>query len=138
MDSLKRFGVTVDNTLLEKFDKIIKKKGYLNRSKAIRDLIRDYLVQEEWKEGKKETVGILSLVYNHHKREISDKLINLQHNFYPFIVSSTHIHLSEKNCLEVIIIKGKPVKIKKISDRLIGTKGIKYGKLLISSTGKNI
>jgi CopG family nickel-responsive transcriptional regulator len=134
--SIKRFGVSLDSLLLERFDKLIAKKGYPNRSEAIRDLIRDSLVKEEWKYGDKETVGAITIVYSHDIRELTDTLTDIQHHFHTSIVSSMHVHLDHHNCLEVIIVKGKAKEIKKIANKLIGTKGVKHGKLALTTTGK--
>lgn len=132
-----RFGISLDNELLEKFDSLITGKGSSNRSEAIRDLIRDTLVQEEW-HGDKETAGTLTIVYSHHTRELADTLTDLQHKYFKSIVSAMHIHLDEHNCLEVLVLKGKGSVIKKISDMLIGTRGVKHGKLTVTTTGKHI
>jgi CopG family nickel-responsive transcriptional regulator len=133
-----RFGVSLDNTLLERFDSLIDKKRYTNRSEAIRDLIRDSLVMEEWESTTSETVGSITIVYSHDTRELTDTLTDLQHHSYAAIISSMHIHLDEHNCLEVIVVKGKARDIKAIADRLIGTKGVKHGKLTVTTTGKHL
>ena len=138
MDEIIRFGVSLTDNLLKKFDRLIGRKGYTNRSEAIRDLIRDSLVQEEWNAGSEETRGTITLVYNHHTRVLADVLTHLQHRYYQSILSTTHIHLDEHNCLEVLIVRGKGEEIKKISDRLIGTKGVKHGKLSLTTTGKDL
>ncbi len=135
---VKRFGISLDSSLLKSFDGHIAKKGYANRSEAIRDLIRDSLVKEEWKYGEKKTVGAITIVYSHDTRELTDTLTDIQHNFHTSIVSSMHVHLDHHNCLEVIIVKGKGREIKKIADRLIGTKGVKHGKLSLTTTGKHL
>ena len=135
---IKRFGVSIEPKLLEELDRISKKKNYPNRSEAIRDLIRDGLVQEEWESTGKEIIGTVTLVYNHHGRELQDKLTDLQHNFYKNILSSTHIHLDEHNCLEVLAIRGRSSKVKEIADKLISTKGVKHGKLVMTTTGKKL
>lgn len=138
MAFITRFGVSIPDSLLGDFDRLISRKGYQNRSEAIRDLIRDSLVTEEWREGKKEMVGTIALVYSHHTRELSRILTKMQHNHYQTILSTLHIHLDEHNCLEVLAVKGKGEEIKKISERLIGTKGVKHGKLSLTTTGKNL
>lgn len=138
MSGLSRFGVSIPDSLLADFDRLIARKGYQNRSEAIRDLIRDSLVIEEWKEGKKEMVGTISLVYSHHTRELSRILTQMQHDHYQTILSTLHIHLDEHNCLEVLAVRGKGEEIKKIGDRLVGTKGVKHGKISLTSTGKNL
>ena len=102
-----RFGVSIDDDLLGKFDQLIARKGYTNRSEAIRHLIRDSLVQTEWESASQETIGTITLVYNSHTRELSDLLTHLQHLHYRSIISTTHIHLDDENCLEVLIVRGQ-------------------------------
>jgi CopG family nickel-responsive transcriptional regulator len=133
-----RFGVSLNKVLLERFDVMIARKGYANRSEAIRDLIRDSLVTEEWESSASGTVGSISIVYSHDTRELTDTLTDLQHRYHKAIISSMHIHLDEHNCLEVIVVKGKAREIKAIADRLIGTKGVKHGKLSVTTTGKQL
>jgi CopG family nickel-responsive transcriptional regulator len=138
MSGLTRFGVSIPGSLLKDFDRLIGGKGYQNRSEAIRDLIRDSLVKEEWREGKQEMVGTVALVYSHHTRELSRLLTRMQHDHYKTILSTLHIHLDEHNCLEVLVVKGRGGEIKKISERLIGIRGVKHGKLSLTTTGKNM
>ncbi|MBI5749977.1 MAG: nickel-responsive transcriptional regulator NikR [Nitrospinae bacterium] len=136
--AITRFGISLDEGLLKRFDRLISEKGYANRSEAIRDLIRDSLVKDEWEEGTKEAVGTITLVYSHHTRELPDTLADLQHHFYTSIVSAMHVHLDKHNCLEVLVVRGKARDIKKIADRLIGTKGVKHGKLSVTTTGREM
>ena len=124
--------------MLEKFDRIIDKKGYSNRSEAVRDLVREHLVEKEWERVKGEVVGTVTLVFDHHVHDLSDKLTDLQHNHYKNIVSSTHIHLDAHNCLEVLVVRGKSGEVRSIAEQLISTKGVKHGKLAMSSTGKEL
>jgi CopG family nickel-responsive transcriptional regulator len=131
-----RFGISLKDTLLKKFDRLITQKGYKARSEAIRDLIRDALVKEEWEADDTETAGTITLVYSHETRELADTLTDLQHKHHQAIISSMHIHLDEHNCLEVIVVKGRAKDITAIADRLIGTKGVKHGKLTVTTTGK--
>jgi len=138
MATISRFGVSIDTALLKAFDKLISRKGYTNRSEALRDLIRDRLVENEWQEGNQDTVGAITLVYSHDQRELHDKLTELQHQKYHFIVSNLHVHLDEHNCLEVLVVKGKSNSIKKIADQLIGTRGVKHGQLTMTTRGKNL
>lgn len=133
-----RFGISLEDVLLERFDGLIEKKGYHNRSEAIRDLIRDSLVTEEWASSVAETVGTITIVYSHETRELTDTLTDLQHRYHDSIISAMHIHLDAHNCLEVIIVKGKAKDIKTIADRLIGTKGVKHGKLTATTTGRHL
>ncbi len=137
MEKIVRFGVSMDSRLLKQFDKYINQKGYANRSEAIRDLIRSNLVEEEWKVGKGETVGTITIIYNHHKRELTDTLTNIQHKYYASMISTMHVHLDSHNCLEVLVVKGKAREIKIIADRLIGTKGVIHGKLTTATLGKD-
>lgn len=138
MGGIIRFGVSIDSELLEGFDRLIARKGYSNRSEAIRDLIRDTLVDVEWAEGDRETVGTITIVYNHEVRELSDKLTDLQHGHFAAIVSALHVHLDAHNCLEVLVVKGKSAEIRAIADAVIGTKGVKHGKLTMTTTGKDL
>jgi len=138
MSKITRFGVSLETTLLEKFDQLNEQKGYKNRSESIRDLIRNKLVSEEWASSDEETVGVFSLVYDHHQRELNKTLNSIQHRHVDTIVSSTHVHIDHHNCLEVIILRGKSNIIKKITDQLSSTRGVKHGNLIMTSTGSNI
>jgi CopG family nickel-responsive transcriptional regulator len=133
-----RFGISIDDKLLESFDRLIELKGYMNRSEAIRDLIRATLVELRWEGGEEETVGTVTLVYNHHVRDLSDKLTEQQHTHHNQIISSLHIHLDPHNCLEVLVVRGKARDVKKIADELIGVKGVKHGKLVMTTTGEEL
>lgn len=133
-----RFGVSADTRLIEKFDELIMEKGYVNRSEAIRDLIRDQLVEFAWTKNSSDMVGTITIVYGHEFKELTEKLTELQHQYHNCIISSLHVHLDGHNCLEVLVVKGSGEKIKRISDRLIGTRGVKHGKLTMSTTGKEL
>lgn len=137
MSEIVRFGVSLEKELLDKFDRLIKEKKYPNRSEAIRDLIRENLVKREWVEGK-EVAGAITLVFDHHKRDLVNTLTDIQHDFHPLIISSQHIHLDHDNCLEIIVVKGKPGEVRELSDKLRSTKGVKYGALSIATTGKEL
>jgi CopG family nickel-responsive transcriptional regulator len=138
MADLARFGISIDDRLLKRFDDLITEKGYGNRSEAIRDLIRNALVEDQWARGDEETVGTVTLVYNHHTRDLSDKLTEHQHSHHDAIVSTLHVHLDAHNCLEVVVVKGKANEVKRMADELIGTKGVKHGKLVTSTTGEDL
>ena len=133
MPQVVRFGISLENDLLSKFDQRRKVKKYSNRSEAIRDLIREDLVKAEWQENK-EIAGAITLIYDHHKRELVNKLMVIQHDFGNIIISSQHIHLDHNNCLEIIAVKGTSNKLTELSDKLIGIKGIIHGKLVMSRT----
>jgi len=132
-----RFGVSLEKELLKKFDGHLRKKKYQNRSEAVRDMIREELVREEWLTGK-EVAGIITLVYDHHKRELVNKLMDIQHDFHKSIISSQHIHLDHNNCLETIVIKGNTSEIKTLAERLKSTKGVKHSTLTPATTAKDI
>jgi CopG family nickel-responsive transcriptional regulator len=138
MSRISRFGVSIDSQLIKKFDSLIGRKGYATRSEAIRDMIRDTLVEQEWESGKRETVGTITLVYNHHTRELEHALTDMQHRSFHQIISALHVHLDAHNCLEVLVVKGSSREIKNIADRLIGTRGVKHGKLTMTTTGKEL
>ena len=137
MEKLIRFGVSMENDLLEEFDMLINRKGYSNRSEAIRDLVRENLIEESIKNENENAFGILTTLYDHHKHELDEKLKDFQHDHYKSIISTTHIHLDHDNCLEVIILKDKAGKIKQISDKLLSFKGVKHGKLSLTIAGKH-
>lgn len=137
MSEIVRFGVSLEKELLNKFDILIKDKKYPNRSEAIRDLIRENLVKREWVEGK-EVAGVITLVFDHHKRELVNTLTDIQHDFHTLIISSQHIHLDHDNCLEIIVVRGKPIEVRELADKLRATKGVKYGSLSIATTGKEL
>lgn len=138
MSQVVRFGVSLEAKLLKKFDGLIKKIGYANRSEAIRDLIRNRLVEEEGKSEDKEAVGILGLVYDHHRRELQETLTKTQHEHLSNIISSIHVHLDEDNCLEVIVLRGKTGLIRKTAEALLATRNVKHGKLILTTTGADL
>ncbi|ASJ01452.1 nickel-responsive transcriptional regulator NikR [Thermococcus gorgonarius] len=133
-----RFGVSVPEELLEKFDRIIEEKGYVNRSEAIRDMMRDFIVRHEWEQGDAEVAGTITMLYNHDEADVVKELLDLQHDYLEEIISSIHVHMDEHNCLEVVIVKGKASRIKEIADRLLSLKGVKHGKLVMTGTGKEL
>ncbi|MFH1877692.1 MAG: nickel-responsive transcriptional regulator NikR [Candidatus Omnitrophota bacterium] len=137
MPEIFRFGVSLPKDLVDKFDSLIKEKKYTNRSKALGDLIRQELVEKEWQEGK-EIAGALTLIYNHHRREILNKITDIQHDFQKVIISTQHIHLDHDNCLEIVAIKGSPAEAVKLKDSLKAIRGVKHATLSMSSTGSGI
>jgi CopG family nickel-responsive transcriptional regulator len=138
MSQITRFGISMDSKLLRRFDRLIGEHGYATRSEAFRDLVRDRLVKEEWQEENVETVGTITIIYDHHKRDLTETLTEQQHRWHDSVISTMHVHLDKDNCLEVLAVKGKAKEIKKIADDLISTKGVKHGKLVMTSTGKNL
>ncbi|MFH1412195.1 MAG: nickel-responsive transcriptional regulator NikR [Candidatus Omnitrophota bacterium] len=137
MALLKRFGVSIEEKLLAGFDKLIKKEKYTNRSEAFRDMIREKLVKTEWQMGEN-VAGAITLVYDHHRKDLLNTLTDIQHDFHNIIISGQHIHLDHDNCLEIIVVKGRPKDIEELSNRLRSAKGVKHSQLSMSSTGKNL
>ncbi len=127
--------MAIDSDLLEKFDRLIGNRGYTNRSEAFRDLIRDELVEKSWESPESNVVGTVTLVYDHHVRMLNDRLTDLQHDHHQLILSTLHVHLDHDNCLEVLVMKGKAKAVQKMADALISTKGVKHGRLTITTSG---
>jgi CopG family transcriptional regulator, nickel-responsive regulator len=137
-DQVARFGVSLSPLLLKELDRMVRKKGYQNRSLAISDMIRDQLFDyqqelEDW-----EVVGTVTLVYDHHRPQIQKKLTDLQHKQLHTIISTLHVHLDHDNCLEVLVVRGKASVVKNVANHLIAAKGIKHGKLTLTTTGKGL
>ncbi|MFA5119204.1 MAG: nickel-responsive transcriptional regulator NikR [Candidatus Omnitrophota bacterium] len=137
MAQLVRFGVSLEKDLLERFDGHCRGRKYTNRSEAIRDLIREDLVKKQWREGF-EIAGTITMIYDHHRRSLVNKLMELQHDFGGIIISTQHIHLDHHNCLEIIAVKGKPQKAQELADTLKAVKWVKHVALSLSSTGRDI
>ena len=138
MSDLSRIGVAIDADLLAKFDQLIESRGYTNRSEAFRDLIRDELVEQSWQRPDSLVVGTVTLVYDHHVRLLNEKLTDLQHAHFHQILSTLHVHLDHDNCLEVLVVRGKAGQVKRIADALISTKGVKHGRLSLSTSGAEL
>ncbi len=133
-----RFGISLDSDLLEKFDRLCEERNYSARSEAIRDLIRNELVQKEWRDQNREVAGTLTLVYDHHQSDLAQKMIEIQHSALDLIISTLHVHIDHRNCMEVLVLKGPVKDVNDISRRLTSTRGIKHGKLSLSTTGKEL
>ena len=137
MKRLVRFGVSLDHHLLDDFDRLIAGRNYTNRSEALRDLIRDSLVGQQWDENR-ETVGTITIVYNHHIPELTEKLTSIQHRHQRVVLSAMHVHLDHAHCLEVLVVRGRGRELRKVADTLIGTKGVKHGKLTMTTSGQGL
>ena len=135
MPDLVRTGVSIEGNLLEQFDKEIVKKGYKNRSEALRDLIRDSLVSAAVTSNE-QVVATLSMVYDHHRPNLSNKLTGIQHHAHGKVLAATHVHLDEDNCLEVVIMKGRSGDLKHLADQMLSMRGVKHGKLVLSTTAR--
>lgn len=131
-NQLKRFGVSMDETLLQNFDQLIKEKGYDNRSEAVRDLVRQALVQQTWEDDEQIVAGSILIFYDHHKKDMMQELTKIQHEIHDSVLATTHFHIDHHNCLEIIVIKGKAKKLREYSDQIISLKGVKYGKFTVS------
>ena len=138
MADVVRFSISTDERLLERFDTLSEAKGYVNRSEAIRDLMRNALVEEQLAADEGDAVGTVTLVYDHHFSDLSDKLTEHQHSHHEAIVSTLHIHLDAHNCLEVVILRGRASEIKRLADGLIGTKGVKHGRFVATTSGNDL
>jgi len=138
MNRVKRFGVSIENDLIEKFDKYIKSKNYSNRSEAIRDLIRKEFVEDEWSQSGKIAAGAIIFVYDHHQRELANNLTDIQHDYHKIIISTQHIHLDHRICLEIIAVKGKISEILDLESKLKSIKGVKHISLSKSTLAENI
>lgn len=137
MSELVRFGVSLEKTLLDRFDVLIRAKQYTNRSEALRDLIRRELVEREW-QGGREVAGAITLIYDHHKRDIMSRVTDTQHEFQQVIISTQHIHLDHHNCLEIVAARGKAEEVQILADALRSIKGVRHATLSMSSTGREI
>jgi CopG family nickel-responsive transcriptional regulator len=131
MRRVKRFGVSLEEDLLQELDNLVKKDEFPNRSQAIRFLIRKNMVHEKWQQNK-EVAGCIVLVYDHHKRYLLNKSVSLQHMYDDLVLSTQHVHLDDQNCLEIVALKGKANRLKELADKLIALKGITHGKLVMS------
>lgn len=138
MGKLTRFGVSLDEALLEPFDELCRIKGYSNRSEAIRDLIRKALVQEAWQTAQGQGAGTLTLVYDHHRNDLARRLMRMQHDDHDIIVTTLHVHLDHYNCLEVLVLKGEAARVRALAERLISCRGVKHGTFSVTTTGQDL
>jgi len=137
-DGVVRFTVSVPQTLAKQLDRMTREKGYDNRSLAVADMIRSQLVEHRQNYGDHDIAGTITLVYDHHKQHVQATLTDIQHDHHDVIISTLHVHLDHDNCLEVLAVRGRAGTIKKIADELIAAKGVKHGKLTVTSSGKDL
>ena len=137
MSDIIRFGVSLEKGLLKNFDRILEEKRYPNRSKGISDLIREDIVRRVWVKGKT-VAGAITLLYDHHKRDLMNRLTDIQHDYHDVVISTQHIHLDHHNCLEVVVVKAKSQDVIELANRLKGLKGVKHSSLTMSATGKEL
>ena len=133
-----RFGVSMESELLTRLDAHVRRKKYPTRSEAIRDLVRGALVEEEWSSARKEVIGVLVIVYDHRMRELSSRMLNVEHGHHGEIVTTLHLHLDHDTCLEAKVIRGSSSAVRRIADELIAMKGVKYGRLIPATVGKRL
>ena len=134
MSELERVSLAIEKQLIERFDALIERDGKANRSEAIRDLIRNRLIEDEVASGRSEVVATVTIVYDHHKRELAERLVSTGHSHHEHVMASMHVHLDEVNCLEVVALRGRAKDVRHLAEHLIGMKGVKHGKLVLSST----
>lgn len=137
MSDLIRFGVSLEKGLLARFDRYIRKNKWSSRSDALRDLIRAELVKQEWAEGD-DVAGAVTLIYDHHRKDLLGRLTDLQHDYQHVVLSSQHVHLDHDHCLEIIAVKGRPEDIRRLAGTLRTIRGVMHGTLTMSATGKNL
>ena len=137
-DKVARFGVSLSKPLLKELDLMIRKRGYRNRSLAISDMVRDQLVEYHQELGDGQVACTVTLVYDHHKRTVQERLTDFQHKHLETIISSLHVHLDHQNCLEVLVLRGKLSIVKNVAERLIATRGVKHGRFTLTSTGNDL
>jgi CopG family transcriptional regulator, nickel-responsive regulator len=137
MSKLVRFGVSLEKGLLDKFDALIEARGYASRSEAFRDLIRGSLIEKEWREGE-EVAGAVTLVYDHHRKDLLGRITDIQHDFHHLIISTQHIHLDHDHCLEIIAVRGPAGEVGRLADSLRSVKGVKHGTVSMSTSGKDL
>ncbi len=137
---IERIGISLEKDLLEQFDELIEGKGYENRSEAVRDLIRDALVQREWSRspGTEEKVAVVALVYDHDASSLAQKLAHLQHENFGAVVAGLHVHMDEHNCLELLVLRGRAREVLRMGEGLVATKGVKYGRMIPATTGHDL
>jgi len=135
---VERIGISLEKKLLKQFDRLIRRKGYSNRSEAVRDLIREKLIEEEWAAPKGETVAAVFLVYDHETMELSQRMTHLEHNQFHCVVSTMHVHMDHDNCLEVAILRGPGREIQRLGEQLISMRGVKHGRFIPGTTGEKI
>jgi CopG family transcriptional regulator, nickel-responsive regulator len=133
MKKIRRFGVSLEEDLFRELDGLVKRHKFPSRSQAIRFLIRQNITEEAW-ENNKQVSGALVLIFDHHKRQLIDRSMDIHHDFADSILATQHVHLDHHNCLEIIALKGSAVRLKRLSETLIALKGVKHGKLVMTKT----
>lgn len=138
MPELARFSVSLETPLLRKLERLVKAGRYTNRSEFVRDLIRQRLVEQQWADKHEEVIGTITVVYDHHARELTDRLVSIQHDHHREVLATTHVHLSRRLCAEMIMVRGSAARVRSLADRLRRERGVLHGALTMSSTGKRL
>lgn len=138
MEKVTRFSVSLEQSLFRKFEGLVRKHRYTNRSEYIRDLVRSKLVEGEWAEGSTAVLGTLTLIYDHHAYEISEKLTELQHHHHKTVLATTHVHLDAHLCAEMIMMRGKASELKEIADLAGQQRGVLHSTLSLSTVGREL
>ena len=134
MKKLMRFGVSIEEDLLRRFDRFNRQKGFVNRSQGFRSVLRSLLDEDRVQDDNAHSLGVLTLMYDHHKRELEDRLTAVQHDHHHSIITTTHVHIDHDNCLEVILLRGRAGSLRKIASEISGLKGIHHSKFQLTSS----
>jgi len=138
VSELVRLSISLEGPLLKRLERLVKKSRYANRSEFIRDMIRQRLVEQQWSDKHREVVGTITMIYDHHARQLTDKLVDIQHDHYENILATTHVHLSHDLCAEMIMVRGSAARVRRITDRLRQQRGVLHAALTMSSTGERL
>ena len=137
-EPVSRFSISMSASLVRQLDQMVKSKGYVNRSQAVADMVSAHLVEHQGEDGNREIAGTITLVYDHHKRNVQGQLTDIQHDHQAVIISTLHVHLDHHNCMEVLAVRGKAATVRLVADQLIAARGVKHGKLTVTTTGEDI
>lgn len=137
-EKVSRFSLSMSAGLVRQLDQMVKAKGFLNRSQAVADMVSAGLVEHQGEAGDREIAGTITLVYDHHKRNVQALLTDIQHDHQEVIIATLHVHLDHHNCMEVLAVRGKAATVRLVADQLIAARGVKHGKLTVTTTGEDI
>ena len=137
-ETVSRFSLSMPAGLVRQLDQMVKAKGYVNRSQAVADMVSAHLVEHQGEDGKREIAGTITLVYDHHKRNVQALLTDIQHDHQDVMIATMHVHLDHHNCMEVLAVRGKAALVRMVAEQLIAARGVKHGKLTVTTTGEDI
>ena len=138
MNRVVRLSLSLEKSLYDKLEQLVQHEGYSNRSEFVRDMIRRQLVEREWQESEREVIATVTLVYDHHKSLLSERLTDLQHQHHSDVLATTHVHLDETMCAEMILVRGKPATIRELTNQMAQQKGVLHADYSMASTGKSL